>query len=190
MLLHSLLTLSSPSSLCLWLCKSPWFCPAIPLCVFPKDATGEVCADVWASGLPAGGGRLWEWRWWVLRSGEPLKRHLGREYTFCAEVKPVWLLWLCWPEAETQLKEIFLRSNVYWGHHVFWCMNSYWKTATYIHLSACGQYQNKPRSSPGRDLHTGDSLCRVLQRSLGSASYLLLSFLHNSGPFSSAEVLT
>lgn len=115
-----------------------------------------------------GGGRaaLWEQRFIGAKVGWASLRRLGREYTFCTEVNPLWLLWLCWPQAETQLKDIFLKSNVYWGHHIFWWMNSYWKATTYIHLSAYGQYQNKPWSSPGRDLHTGDSLCRVLQWSL------------------------
>lgn len=51
----------SPSSPSLWLCKFPWFCRTIPL-MYPKDASAEVCAEVWASLLPRGAGCavLWE----------------------------------------------------------------------------------------------------------------------------------
>lgn len=103
----------SPSSPCLWLCKFPWFCPAIPFRVFPKDATAEVCAGCqrfpWVVvGLPSGSGI-----WSMLRSSEPLK---DIQCTFSAEVNPVWLLWLCWPQAEIQLKDIFLRSRALGTH--------------------------------------------------------------------------
>lgn len=103
-----------------------------PLCVAVRRAVISMCS--------------------VLSSGEPFKDVQVRntlpmqKFDFCGMLAP----------SRDKVKICF--PDVCWGHHLFWCMNSNWKPALYIYLSACGQYQIKLWSSPKRDLHTVDSI--------------------------------
>lgn len=57
----------------------------------------------------------------VLKLGSP-HEEIQTEDVFCTEVNAIWLLWLYWLQAETELRDIFLWPNVYRRNHHFWCV--------------------------------------------------------------------